>query len=203
MERQLKQLVRMVDDLLEISRITKGKTRIRKERVELAAVVRSAIEVVRPLIDRRGHELALTLPSEPIYVEADPARLVQVLANLLDNAAKYTETGGRLSLTAERGDHEIVVSVRDTGIGIAAEHLPRIFDMFSQVTPALERCQGGLGIGLSLVKGLIELHGGTVEAHSPRRRHGKHVHGSLARPQCCVAIGASGQQSGASVRLLD
>ncbi len=166
MERQVRQLVRLVDDLLDISRITQGKVQLRKQRVELAAVVQSAVEAARPLIEARGHELTATLPPEPIYLDADPTRLAQVFANLLNNAAKYSERGGRIWLTAERRGGEVTVSVRDTGIGIAAEHLPRIFEMFSQIEPALERSQGGLGIGLALVRGLVELHGGTIEAHS-------------------------------------
>src|SRR5262249_53829878 len=120
----------------------------------------------RPFIDAQAHQLTVTLPPDPIHLDADPVRLAQVFSNLLSNAAKYTEKGGRIWLTAERQGGEVVVSVRDTGIGIAAEHLPHIFEMFSQVTPALERSQGGLGIGLALVKGLVELHGGSVEARS-------------------------------------
>src|SRR5581483_10555847 len=128
--------------------------------------VQSAVEECRPLIEAQSDELNVTLPPDPIYLEADPTRLSQVFANLLSNAAKYTEKGGRIWLTAERLGGEIMVSVRDTGIGIAAEHLPHIFEMFSQVAPALERSQGGLGIGLALVQGLVELHGGTIEARS-------------------------------------
>jgi PAS domain S-box-containing protein len=166
MERQVRQIVRLVDDLLDISRITQRKIQLRKERVELGAVVQSAVEECRPLIEAQSDELNVTLPPDPIYLEADPTRLSQVFANLLSNAAKYTEKGGRIWLTAERLGGEIIVSVRDTGIGIAAEHLPHIFEMFSQVAPALERSQGGLGIGLALVRGLVELHGGTIEAGS-------------------------------------
>ncbi len=166
MERQLQRMVRLIDDLLEISRITRGKLQLRNDRVELAAVVESAVEAARPVIEAQGHELTVTLPSEPVYLDADSTRLAQVFANLLDNAVKYTEKGGHIWLTAERQGGEVVVSVRDTGIGIDAEHLPRVFEMFSQVAPALERSQGGLGIGLALVRGLVELHGGTVEARS-------------------------------------
>jgi PAS domain S-box-containing protein len=164
--RQFDQMVRLIDDLLDISRISQGKVRVCKERVELAAVVRSALETVRPLIDARSHELTVTLPPQAIYLDADPTRLAQVISNLLNNAAKYNENGGHIWLTAERQANEAVVSVRDTGIGIAPEHLPHIFEMFSQLAPALERSHGGLGIGLSLVRGLVELHGGTVEARS-------------------------------------
>jgi CheY-like chemotaxis protein len=166
MGRQLDQMVRLIDDLLDLSRVSRGKVQLRKERVELAAVVRSAVETVRPLIEAEAHELTVALPPEAIRVDADPTRLAQVFSNLLHNAAKYTPKGGHIWLGGEcRGDR-VVVSVRDTGIGIAAEHLPRLFEMFSQVAPALERSHGGLGIGLSLVRGLVELHGGTVEARS-------------------------------------
>jgi PAS domain S-box-containing protein len=166
MERQVAQMVRLVDDLLDISRITRGKLQLRKERVELADVLTNAVETARPLVEASSHELTVTLPPQPIYVQADSIRLAQAVANLLNNAAKYTERAGHIWLTAERRDGEAVVSVRDTGIGISAEHLPNIFNMFSQLAPALERSQGGLGIGLSLVKGLVELHGGTIEARS-------------------------------------
>jgi PAS domain S-box-containing protein len=175
MERQLAQMVRLIDDLLDISRITRGKLQLRKERIALEAVFQSAVEASGLLIDAKAHELTVTLPQEPIHLDADPARLAQVVSNLLSNAANYTEKGGRIRLTAEVASRvasapgvprEVVVSVRDTGIGIAAEHLPRIFEMFSQVQPALERSQGGLGIGLALVRGLVGLHGGKVEARS-------------------------------------
>jgi PAS domain S-box-containing protein len=165
-ERQVVQMVRLVDDLLDISRITKGKLQLRQERVELAAVVRSAIEAVRPLIDAQAQELTITLPPEPVLLDADPTRLAQVISNLLNNAAKFTDRGGHIWLAAQRQGGQVAVSVRDTGIGIAADYLPHIFEMFSQATPALERSQGGLGIGLALVRGLVELSGGSVEAQS-------------------------------------
>jgi PAS domain S-box-containing protein len=165
-DRQVQQMVRLIDDLLDISRITQGKLQLRKERVDLAAVVRSAVEASRPLIDAHGHDLTVTLPHESVLVDADPIRLAQVFSNLLNNAAKYTEKGGHIWLTAERHGAEAAVSVRDTGIGIAADHLPRLFEMFSQAAPALERSQGGLGIGLALVRGLVELHGGCALGRS-------------------------------------
>ncbi len=165
-ERQVHQMARLVDDLLDVSRITRGKIELRKERVELAAIVRSAVEASRPLIENRGHELTVTVPSQPIHLEADPTRLAQVLLNLLNNAAKYMDRAGRIWLTAERAGDEVVIRVRDTGIGIPAEMLPRIFDLFTQVDRSLERAEGGLGIGLTLVRRLVEMHGGTVEAHS-------------------------------------
>jgi PAS domain S-box-containing protein len=166
MDRQVGQMVRLVDDLLDVSRISSGKLQLRKERIELAGVVQTAVETARPLIDASAHELTVSMPTEAILVDADPARLAQVVANLLNNAAKYTEKGGHIWLTVDRRGDRVVLSVRDTGIGIPADQLGGIFQMFAQITPALERSQGGLGIGLSLVKGLVELHDGTVEARS-------------------------------------
>jgi PAS domain S-box-containing protein len=166
MERQLTQMVRLVDDLLDVSRITRGKLELRKERVELAAVVASAVETSRPLIEASGHELTVTLPPEPIPLDADLTRLAQVFSNLLNNAAKYTEPGGHIWLTAERHGGEVVAKVRETGLGIPADMLPKVFEMFTQVDRSLARSQGGLGIGLTLVKRLVEMHGGSVEARS-------------------------------------
>jgi PAS domain S-box-containing protein len=166
MDRQLTHMVRLVDDLLDVSRITRNKMQLRPEPVRLDEVVASAVETARPLIDAGGHELAVGLPPEPVVLEADPIRLAQVFANLLTNSAKYTPRGGRISLAARSGGGELVVTVRDNGIGIPAHALPRIFDMFSQVDRSVERNAGGLGIGLALVKGLTEMHGGTVTAES-------------------------------------
>src|SRR6266851_4888260 len=166
MERQLAQMVRLVDDLLDVSRITRGKIELHRERVELAAVVASAAETSRPLIEAAGHELTITLPPVPIHLDADLTRLAQVFSNLLNNAAKYMEEGGHIWLTAEQFRDEVVVKVRDTGLGIPAEMLPKIFEMFTQVDRSLERSQGGLGVGLTLVKRLVEMHGGSVEARS-------------------------------------
>jgi two-component system CheB/CheR fusion protein len=166
MERQVQHLVRLVDDLMEVSRITRGKVELRRERVELAAVVQNAVETSRPLIEAAGQQLAVTLPQQPLVLDADPVRLAQVVANLLNNAAKYTEAGGRIDLTAERNRGEVVIRVRDTGIGIPPDMLPRIFEIFTQVDRAQCRDQGGLGIGLSLVRGLVQMHGGRVEATS-------------------------------------
>lgn len=166
MERQVKHMVRLVDDLLEVSRITRGKIELRKERIELAAVLRSAVETARPLLERGRHQLAISLPPEPLLLEADGVRLAQVLANLLNNAAKYTEEGGQIWLNARPEADQVVLTVRDTGVGIPAEMLPRVFEMFTQVDRTLGRAQGGLGIGLTLVKRLVEMHGGTVEARS-------------------------------------
>ena len=166
MERQLTQLVRIVDDLLDVSRVTRNKLELRTERVDLAAVVQSAVESSRPVVEERGHGLTVELPPEPVPLDADLTRLTQVFANLLNNSAKYTPPGGRIRLVAGRQAGEVVVAVQDTGIGIPEAALGRIFDMFSQVDRTLERTTGGLGIGLSLVKGLVEMHGGTVEARS-------------------------------------
>ncbi len=167
MERQLGHLVRLVDDLLDVSRITRGKMELRRSRVRLEDVVGSAVEAARPLIDAAGHTLDVALPDRPVVLDADLTRLAQVFANLLTNSAKYTPPGGRIWLTAEARDGEVVVAVRDTGIGIPVEALPTIFDMFSQVDRSIEKTTGGLGIGLALVKGLVEMHGGTVTAVSP------------------------------------
>ncbi len=166
MDRQLGQMIRLVDDLMDVSRINSGKIELRKERVQLAVVVNSAIETSRPLIEKMGHELKVTLPEQPITVNADLTRLAQVFMNLLNNAAKYSEPGSLIQLSAQRHGGEVVVSVKDTGVGIAADHLPSVFDMFSQVERSLEKSQGGLGIGLTLVKRLVEMHGGSVDAHS-------------------------------------
>ncbi len=165
-ERQVQHMSRLLDDLLDVNRITTGKFELRKNRVTLAAVVEAALETSRPLINAAGHELTVSTPGEPIYLDADLVRLAQVFGNLLNNAAKYTDRGGQIWLTATRDRDDVVVAVRDNGIGISGEMLPRIFDMFSQASPALKRSQGGLGIGLSLVKGLVELHGGSIAAES-------------------------------------
>ncbi len=165
-ERQVRHMVRLIDDLLDLSRITRGKIQLRKEPVELAQVIQSAVESSRPAIDAAGHQLSVNLPKEPIIVEADPTRLAQVLLNLLNNAAKYTEAGGHIWISAKVQGDQLAISVRDSGIGIPSEMLPNIFEMFAQADRSLDRSQGGLGIGLSLVRGLVRLHGGTVTARS-------------------------------------
>jgi signal transduction histidine kinase len=175
MERQVNQMVHLVDDLMEVSRITRGRIDLRTQRLEIAAVMRSAVETSQPLIDAASHQLTLDVPSEPLYVEGDPVRLVQVFSNLLNNAARYTDDGGQISLTVIREKRELVVAVRDTGVGIPTHMLPRVFDLFTQVDPVLRRTgrsQGGLGIGLTLVRSLVEMHGGTVEARSAGPRQG-------------------------------
>ena len=172
LERQVGHLVRLVDDLLELSRITRGKTELRRDRIELATVIASAVETSKPLIDAAGHALELSIPDEELWVDADPLRLSQVFANLLNNAAKYSESGGKIWVSARREDAQVVVSVRDAGIGIAHDMLPRVFEMFAQEAGAMSRAQGGLGIGLTLVQNLVEMHGGSVEAHSAGRGKG-------------------------------
>jgi CheY-like chemotaxis protein/anti-sigma regulatory factor (Ser/Thr protein kinase) len=167
MDRQSQHMVRLIDDLLDVSRITRGTFVLRKCRVELSSAVESAVEAARPIIEEFDHRLELAVPKQPIVLEADPTRLAQIIANLLTNAAKYMHRGGRIRLAVERREGTAVISVRDSGIGIPAQMLDRIFDMFTQVDSSLERSQGGLGIGLTLVRRLVEMHGGIVEAHSP------------------------------------
>lgn len=166
LNRQVRHMARLLDDLLDVSRISRGKIELRKEPADLATAVAHAVETVRPLIEARKHEIQISLPPEPVRLEADPTRLEQVLVNLLDNAAKYTEPGGRIWLGAERVGTEAVLWVRDSGVGIPPELLPRVFDLFAQGDRSLDRSQGGLGIGLTMVRSLVEMHGGSVEAHS-------------------------------------
>ena len=166
MDRQVSHMVRLVDDLLEVSRITRGKIALRKERVDLAAVVKNSVETSRPLIEAVEHHLMLAFPPEPLIVDGDPVRLAQVFANLLNNSAKYTDAGGEIRITAHSEDGWAVVSVRDTGAGIPREMLPSVFELFTQIDRHADRAQGGLGIGLTLVKSLVEMHGGTVQANS-------------------------------------
>ncbi|WP_280150404.1 ATP-binding protein [Piscinibacter sp. XHJ-5] len=166
MERQLGHMVRLIDDLLDVSRITKGKVNLQKERVDIATVVQDAVETSRQLIEASGHSLRVSLPDKPVHVHADRTRLAQVFANLLNNSAKYTPAGGRIEMSVRRQGTDVMVSVKDNGTGIQRELLPSIFDAFMQADRSLERSQGGLGIGLSLVKGLVQMHGGSVEARS-------------------------------------
>lgn len=165
-DRQIQQMVRLLDDLLDVSRISRNKLELHKQPVKLATTIENAFETSQPLIVAGQHQFSVSMPAETVHLDADPVRLAQIFANLLNNAAKYTEPGGQISLIAAREGSDVVVRVRDTGIGIAADMLPRLFEMFSQATPALARSQGGLGIGLALVKGLVELHGGTIDAKS-------------------------------------
>ncbi len=171
-DRQVSHLVRLVDDLLDVSRVSRGKISLHLATHDLRDVVGHALEVSRPLIDARRHEVAIEMPNEPVRVHGDFTRLAQVLSNLLNNAAKYTDAGGRVALRLEATSGEAVVTVGDTGRGLEAEALERVFDLFYQAERDLDRAEGGLGLGLSLVKSLAELHGGTVRAESAGRGHG-------------------------------
>ena len=164
--RQVEQMSRLVDDLLDISRVTRDKIELRKEVVDLAAIINNSLEISRPAIESAGHHLKVDLPQAPILLHADPARLAQVFSNLLNNAAKFTECGGLIEIVAKQQAREVIISVRDDGIGIPCEELAHVFDMFRQVDQSLEKSHGGLGIGLTLVRRFVELHGGTVNAQS-------------------------------------
>jgi CheY-like chemotaxis protein/two-component sensor histidine kinase len=166
MERQLRHLVRLVDDLLDVSRITRGKLDLRTEPVEMGAVLDRAIEACTPLCEAAEHELTVTVPAEPVHLHADPVRLAQVFGNLINNACKYTPRRGHIRVSVERRGSEGVVTVADSGMGIEPEALSRVFDIFTQIDGSHERVQGGVGIGLTLAKGLVEMHGGTVHAFS-------------------------------------
>jgi signal transduction histidine kinase len=166
LERQVKQMVRLVDDLLDVSRVTTGKLRLNAEPTTLQEVCEAAIDISRPLVERAGLKLTVDLPQEPVPLEGDRVRLTQVFSNLLNNSAKFTEAGGRVSLTAQVAGDRAVVTVRDTGVGISPEVLPHIFELFTQVDRSLNRSQGGLGVGLALVRRFVELHSGTVTARS-------------------------------------
>jgi CheY-like chemotaxis protein len=166
MDRQVRQLTHLVDDLLDVSRISRGLVQLRKERVDLATVVSRAVETTRPAIEERQHDLTVALPRDPVWLDGDPVRLEQILGNLLTNAARYTEPGGRISVLAEREGDRAVIRVRDNGIGIRPEMASRIFEMFTQADRIEGRVHEGLGIGLTLVKSLAEMHGGTVEVMS-------------------------------------
>jgi signal transduction histidine kinase/CheY-like chemotaxis protein len=171
-QRQLAHMSRLIDDLLDAARISHGKIELRKERVELGIAVRSALDMSRPQIDAARHAVTVLLPAQPVYLKADPERLAQILANLLSNAAKYTSEGGQITLRARIEESEVVIRVQDNGIGIAADKLLSIFELFSQVDTSAGRSHGGLGIGLSLVRTLVNGHDGTVEAHSAGRDKG-------------------------------
>jgi len=165
-DRQMTQMTRLVDDLLDVSRISRNKIALRKTRLSLAEVINTALETSRPLLAASGQAFALTMPPMPIYVEADPTRLAQVISNLLHNAAKYTDPSGRIWLTLAQEGPEALITVRDTGIGISAEMLPQIFDMFTQADRSIDRSHGGLGVGLTVARRLVELHGGSISASS-------------------------------------
>jgi signal transduction histidine kinase len=171
-DRQVHYMSLLLDDLLDISRVTRGTLVLRMQPTELAAALDVAIETARPLIDAKRHVLSVTLPHEPVQLTADPLRLAQIVSNLLTNAAKYTDPEGQIRLSASCEADQLTIRVADSGVGISAENLPRIFDMFSQVHPTMNRSEGGLGIGLALAKGLVKLHGGTIEAGSNGLGHG-------------------------------
>jgi CheY-like chemotaxis protein/nitrogen-specific signal transduction histidine kinase len=191
-ERQLKQMIHLVDDLLDISRITQGKIELRPDRIDLLTVLQNAVETSRPLIEKRRHELTLRLPpAGSLTVRADATRLVQVVANLLNNAAKYTPEGGSIVLGAWRDAGHAVIMVEDSGLGIPATMLPRVFDMFAQVDRSLERTQGGLGIGLALVKKLVEMHGGSVRVESEGEHRGSRF---IVRLPTIAGVSADAQQ---------
>jgi CheY-like chemotaxis protein len=166
MERQVRHMVHLVDDLLDIARISSNKVELRRERLDVAGVLTQAVETSMPSINAAAHTLELCMPPEPLHVWGDQTRLAQILSNLLNNAAKYTPHGGRIELSAVREGNDAVIRVSDTGIGIPQDELPKVFEMFTQVGRNLARSQGGLGIGLALVKRLVELHGGSVYASS-------------------------------------
>ncbi len=197
-ERQLRHLTRLVDDLLDMSRIMRGKVELRRQRIELATVVARAVETARPLIDAERHELTVSLPEEPVWLEADLVRMAQVIGNLLCNAAKYTEPGGRIDLSAACEGGQVALRVRDSGIGIAPEVLPRLFEMFMQVAPGASRSQGGLGIGLTLAKNLVEMHGGQIEAHSSGPGQGSEFVVRLPVVACEIEpqLAAAGREQG-------
>jgi signal transduction histidine kinase len=167
MDRQVNHMVRLIDDLMEVSRITRGKIELRRDATELAAVINAAVEISQPLVEGKHHKLTVTLPQQPLVVEADAMRLAQVFSNLINNAVKYTDTGGCIDITARREEGQAVVLVTDTGIGISAEALPRVFDMFVQADAGDTRARDGLGIGLTLARSLVEMHGGSIAARSP------------------------------------
>ncbi len=201
MQRQVDHLVRLVDDLLDVSRITRGKIGLQRTRVELSEVVQRAVETTRPHIDAQRHRLMIHLPSEPVALDADPIRLAQILGNLLNNAAKYTEPGGTIEVCAARDGDEVEIRVRDNGLGMSPEMLARVFDLFVQERHSLDRAQGGLGIGLTLVRRLVELHGGSVEARSPGVGQGSEfvvrlpLAGETICDQADVELGRSGPLS--------
>ncbi|HEY0783236.1 MAG TPA: HAMP domain-containing sensor histidine kinase, partial [Thermoanaerobaculia bacterium] len=167
-QRQIQHLVRLVDDLLDVSRITRGKVELRREPLDLVEVVEQAVEMTGPVVDAKGHTLALSLPRSPVAVHGDATRLEQVVVNLIRNAATFTETGGRIAVTlrADAANGIASIAIADNGVGIAPDLMPRIFDLFAQGRQELDRSAGGLGIGLTLVRTLVELHGGRVEVES-------------------------------------
>jgi len=196
-ERQGSHLSVLLEDLLDVSRVTRNKIRLRRERVVLAQLIEHALETTRPLIEAQRHKLTLDLPKEPIEICVDPVRLAQVLGNLLNNAAKYTDPGGDIAIAVAADDRELSIAVRDNGIGIETDRLPEVFDMFAQLAPALERSRGGLGIGLALAQGLTALHGGGIEARSEGPGTGSEF--IIHLPLSAVQVGSDTEQPRACV----
>jgi len=201
LDRQVQHLVRLVDDLLELSRVSRGDIELRREPVELVSGIASALETSRPLIDERGHRFTVTLPAEPLVLDVDPVRLSQIVANLLNNAARYTDPGGRITLSAEPDGDEVCIHVTDDGVGIPLEMLARVFEPFTQVDRSSARSHRGLGIGLALVKTLAEMHGGSVAASSagPGKGSDFTVRLPLARSGSAAAPARAADGAGASV----
>jgi signal transduction histidine kinase len=200
-DRQVQAMSRLIDDLMDVSRINQGKIDLQREPVALAKVLQDAVEATQPLIDEFGHHLALGLPRQDLWLDADPTRLTQAFMNLLNNAAKYMDRGGRIEVDVLPEPDAVVVTIRDTGIGIAADRLESVFEMFSQVETALSRSRGGLGIGLSLTQRLVEMHGGTVQARSAGLGHGSEfvVRVPLASRQDAEPAPSSNPQPAAAV----
>jgi CheY-like chemotaxis protein/two-component sensor histidine kinase len=188
----------LVDDLLDVSRVMRGKVALRKEALELATVIARAVEIVQPLIEVQGHRLELSLPDEPLLVEADLVRLTQVVGNLLTNAAKYTDANGQICVSAAREGSNVALHVRDDGIGIAPDMLPHVFELFVQADHASAKAQGGLGIGLTLARNLVQMHGGTIEAHSAGLGRGSEF--IVRLPLLEQQRNESGESSGNDVR---
>jgi PAS domain S-box-containing protein len=213
LDRQFSHMVRLIDDLLNVSRITSDKLTLRKEMVTLQSVIDSALEATRPIIEASEHELRTSVPEQVVWISADPTRLAQVIVNLLTNAAKYTPGKGRIDLAAVRTEREVVIQVHDTGLGIPAEMLTEVFEMFTQVNRTLDRAQGGLGIGLALVKRLVALHGGTITAESPGLGGGSTFTLRLPLPatdRCegqttasCATVPAQGMSTGRRILVVD
>ncbi|HEY4595730.1 MAG TPA: ATP-binding protein, partial [Thermoanaerobaculia bacterium] len=199
-DRQMRRLARLIDDLLDVSRIRTGKVELRRSRIDLNSVIAHAVEVARPLAEDRGHTLAVSLPPEPVWLEVDPVRLEQVFTNLLSNAVKFTEDGGKIALSGERQGQEVAVRVRDTGVGIPPDLLPRVFDLFTQGDRSIDRSRDGLGIGLTLSRRLVEMHGGTIEARSEGVGRGSEV---IVRLPAFLHHGPPPDEEAASARAAD
>jgi len=184
-------MVRLVDDLLDVNRVMYNRLELRPIDLDIALVIHQAVEMSQPLIDHAGHQLRVVLPAEPLFLHADPVRLTQVFANLLNNSSKYTPPGGQLEISVQREDGQAVVRVKDSGAGIPADQLEQIFNMFNQVDRSPERAQGGLGIGLALVRRLVEMHGGSVRAHSDGPGQGSEFVVRLPALATAPAVGES------------